>query len=91
MDTWRIISTTVLGTGGLLMVLVAMAQARDSAVRGRMTRYEGQHARVAQAAGIGLGLLAVLLVLSLTVLPLFVIWAAASATWLILLALFLVG
>jgi len=91
MDTWRIFGAAVVGIGGLLMVMVAMAQARDSGVRGRMTAREGRHTRVAQAAGIGLALLAVLLLLTLTVLPQYVVWAVAAAVWLILLALFLVG
>lgn len=79
------------GSGGLLMVLVAMAQARDSAVRGRLTRHEGSRARVARAGGIGLGVLVVLMALALTVLPQFVVWAVAASVWLILLALFFVG
>ncbi len=91
METWRIIGTSVVGIGGLLMVLVGMAQARDSSVRGRMTRSEGVHSRVARAAAIGLAVLAVLVVLTLTVLPQFVVWAVAATVWLILLALFLVG
>lgn len=91
METWRIFGTVAVGTGGLLMVLVAMAQARDTTVRGRMTRYEGTHLRVTRAALIGLAVLAVLVVLTLTVLPQAVVWAITATLWLILLALFLVG
>lgn len=91
METWRILSTTAVGIGGLLMVLVAMAQARDSSVRGRRTRHEGVHTRVARSAAIGLAVVAVLVLLSLTVLPQYIVWAVAAALWLILLALFLVG
>jgi hypothetical protein len=91
MELWRVIGAAAVGLGGLMLVLVAMAQARDSAVRARRTRHEGRTARIARAAAIGLGLLAVILALTLTVLPQFVVWALAAAVWLILLALFIVG
>jgi hypothetical protein len=88
METWRVLGAIALGAGGLLLVLVAMAQARDSAVRPRSSD-DGAAGRVARAALIGLSLLAVTVVLALTVLPQFVIWGVAAAAWLILLTLFL--
>jgi hypothetical protein len=90
MQTWRILGTIALGTGGLLMVLVAMAQARDSAVR-RRREDDGTGGRVARAGLIGLALVAIAVVLRLTVLPQFVVWGVTAATWLILLVLFLAG
>jgi hypothetical protein len=98
METWRVLGAMAIGVGGLLMVLVAMAQARDSAVRPRgrpsyrpRGRDDGVGARVARAAGIGMLLLVIMVVLTLTVLPQVVVWGVAAATWLMLLTLFLVG
>jgi len=91
MELWRVAGAAAVRAGGPLLVLVAMAQARDSAVRARRTRHEGRTARVARAAGTGVAVLAVVVVLVLTVLPQLVVWGLAAAVWLILLALFLVG
>jgi hypothetical protein len=91
MDTWRVLGSVLLGLGGLLAVLVAMAQARDSAIGLRRGDGPSVGVRVAAAAGIGLGVLAVVLLLSLTILPLFVVWGLGIAVWLILAALFLAG
>jgi hypothetical protein len=91
MQVWRVLGAVVLGSGGLLAVLVAMAQARDSAIGIRAGRQPKTGGRVAAAAGTGLAVLAVALLLTLTVLPQSVVWALAVAVWLILLALFLVG
>jgi hypothetical protein len=91
MQTWRVLGSVVLGLGGLLAVLIAMAQARDSAIGYRPGRGPSTGTRVAAAAGIGLGVLAIALLLSLTILPLFVVWGLGAAVWLIIAALFLAG
>lgn len=91
MELWRVIGAVAVGTGGLLMVLVAMAQARDSAVRARRTRHEGRAARVTRAAIFGLVAVGVAVLLVITVLPEVAVWALAAAVWLILMALFLIG
>ena len=90
MELWRTIGAVVVGTGGLLLVLVAMAQVRDNTMGARRTGRESTAARVARAAAIGLVAVAVAVVLVLTVLPPLVVWAVAATGWLILLALFLV-
>jgi len=86
-----VLGAVAVGSGGLMLVLVAMAQARDSAVRTRRSGRESKVARVARAAVIGLVAVALTLVLVLTVLPQLVVWALAATAWLILLALFLAG
>jgi hypothetical protein len=90
MEVWRVLGAAAVGGGGLLLVLVAMAQTRDSTVRARRTGRESTAARVARTAGIGLVAVALAVVLVLTVLPPLVVWAVAATAWLILLALFLV-
>ena len=90
MEVWRAIGAVVVGIGGLLLVLVAMAQVRDNAVSRRRTGLESTAARVARTAAIGLLAVALIVVLVLTVLPPLVVWAVAATAWLILLALFLV-
>lgn len=89
-DLWRLLGSVAVGVGGLLMVFVAMAQARDTAIPSRRGR-EGKAARVARSAGIGLAVLTLLMALVLTVLPQFMVWAIALAVWLILITLFLAG
>ena len=91
MEVWRVLGAGAIGSGGLVLVLVAMAQARDSAVGPRRNRREGRAARIARAAAGSLAVLAIVVVLSLTVLPQFVVWACAAAVWLTVLALFIVG
>lgn len=91
METWRIIGAAIVGVGGLLLVLVAMAQTRDSAVRGRSgIRREVSSWRVARTGLIGLVVLAVLVLLTFTVLPQAVVWTVATVTWLVLGVLILV-
>ena len=85
------LGAVAVGGGGLMLVLVAMAQARDSAVRTRRSGRESKVTRVARAAVIGFVAVALTLVLVLTVLPQLVVWALAATAWLILLALFLAG
>jgi hypothetical protein len=91
MELWRMLGGAAVGSAGLLLVLVAMAQARDSAVATRRRSLEGTGARVARAGGVGLAVLLVLMLLVLTVLPQQVVWGLGAALWLILLALFLAG
>jgi len=86
-----VLGAVAVGSGGLMLVLVAIAQARDSAVRTRRTGRESKVARVARAAVIGLVAVALAVLLVLTVLPQLVIWALAATAWLILLALFVAG
>jgi hypothetical protein len=91
MELWRVLGAVAVGSGGLLLVLVGMAQARDSAVHTRRAAYEGKGVRVARAAAIGLVIVTLTVLLVLTVLPQVVVWGIAVAAWLIMLALFLSG
>ncbi|GGU49265.1 hypothetical protein [Lentzea flava] len=72
METWRIIATSLFGVGGLVMVLVAMAQARD--------RKHSQHADVVRAGLIGLVVVAAITVSIAFWLPSVVAWALVAAT-----------
>lgn len=72
METWRIIATGLFLVGGLVMVLVAMAQVRD-----RQYRTKGQ---VAQTGWISLGIVAVLTVSIAFWLPQVVAWALVATT-----------
>lgn len=85
METWRIIGGAAAGCGGLLLVLVAMAQARDSVVHGRATRLDTPNQRVARSAAFGLTVVTVMVLLCLTVLPMLVVWSVAAAVWLLML------
>ncbi|GLZ33008.1 hypothetical protein Lesp02_51960 [Lentzea sp. NBRC 105346] len=72
MDTWRIVATSLFGVGGLVMVLVAMAQVRD--------RKHSTHGEVIRAGLIGLLVVAVIAVNIATWLPSVVVWALVAAT-----------
>ncbi|MEU0538194.1 hypothetical protein [Amycolatopsis tolypomycina] len=70
METWRVIATALLAAAGLPLVLVVMAKVRDR------TRSSGQ---VVLGGVVTLTLLAVVGVLTLTVLPGAVSWALVAA------------
>ena len=72
METWRIVATSLFAAGGLVMVLVAMAQVRD--------RKHSQHADVVKAGLIGLVIVAVITVSIALWLPSVVAWALVAAT-----------
>jgi RsiW-degrading membrane proteinase PrsW (M82 family) len=90
MDVWRVIGAVIVGLGGVLLVMVAMAQARDSAIRFRRRGDEPPPARVLRTALLGLAILGVTLVLVLTVLPQLAVWTLSALIWLILGVLFLI-
>ncbi|MFD7652678.1 hypothetical protein ACFV4N_01705 [Actinosynnema sp. NPDC059797] len=72
METWRIVATSAFLVGGLVMVLVGMAQARD--------RKGARRGDVRRAALIGLAVVAVVAVLIAYVLPSVVAWGVVGAT-----------
>lgn len=72
METWRIIATSLFGAGGLVMVLVAMAQVRD--------RKHSHREDVLRAGLIGLVVVAVITVSIALWLPSVVAWALVAAT-----------
>jgi uncharacterized membrane protein len=72
METWRIIATCLFGAGGLVMVLVAMAQVRD--------RKHSQRVEVVQAGSIGLVVVVVVTASIALWLPSVVAWALVAAT-----------
>ena len=72
METWRIIATGLFGVGGLVMVLVALAQVRD--------RKHSQRKEVVQAGLIGLVVVAVITLSIALWLPSVVAWALVAAT-----------
>ncbi|MFJ8959889.1 hypothetical protein ACIRG5_10900 [Lentzea sp. NPDC102401] len=72
METWRIIATSLFAVGGLVMVLVAMAQVRD--------RKHSRRTEVVQAGLIGLVVVAVITASIALWLPSVVAWALVAAT-----------
>lgn len=72
METWRAVATGLFILGGLVMVLVAMAQVRD--------RKGASHAEVLRAGVIGLAVVAVLATAIAFWLPSVVTWAVVAAT-----------
>jgi uncharacterized membrane protein len=72
METWRIIATSLFALGGLVMVLVAMAQVRD--------RKHSRRTEVLQAGLIGLVVVAVITASIALWLPSVVAWALVAAT-----------
>ncbi|GLY47932.1 hypothetical protein [Lentzea sp. NBRC 102530] len=72
METWRIIATGLFAVGGLVMVLVAMAQVRD--------RKHSQRIQVVQAGLIGLVVVVVVTASIALFLPSVVAWALVAAT-----------
>ncbi|MDX8033937.1 hypothetical protein SK803_27255 [Lentzea sp. BCCO 10_0856] len=72
METWRIIATSLFGVGGLVMVLVGMAQVRD--------RKHSQRADVVRAGLIGLVIVGVITLSIALWLPSVVAWALVAAT-----------
>ncbi|MGH3622677.1 MAG: hypothetical protein ACRDQ5_12925 [Sciscionella sp.] len=77
MQLWRITAAVLLGAGGLVLVLMAMAQARES--RG------GTNTRVAVTGLVSFGVAALLTALVATVLPAAQAWVI---TGLVLLTVF---
>jgi hypothetical protein len=72
MDTWRVVATSSFGVGGLVMVLVAMAQARD--------RRGSSHREVIRAGLIALAVVALIALQIATWLPSVVSWGVVAAT-----------
>jgi len=71
-ETWRLVASGLFVLGGLVMVLVAMAQVRD--------RKRTSHFEVVRAGLIGLVVVAVLALLIAYLLPSVVSWALVAAT-----------
>ncbi|MFE2750438.1 hypothetical protein ACFXGA_00375 [Actinosynnema sp. NPDC059335] len=72
METWRIVATSAFLLGGLVMILVGMAQARD--------RKGARKDDVRRALLVGAVIVAVVAVLIAYVLPSVVAWGVVGAT-----------
>ncbi len=72
METWRAVATGLFVLGGLVMVLVAMAQVRD--------RKGTSHAEVVRSGVIGLAVVAVIATAIAFWLPSVVTWGVVAAT-----------
>ncbi|SEQ32943.1 hypothetical protein SAMN05216188_102784 [Lentzea xinjiangensis] len=72
METWRIIATSLFALGGLVLVLVAMAQVRD--------RKRSQRVEVVRAGLIGLVAVVVVTACIALWLPSVVAWGLVAAT-----------
>ncbi|MQA09193.1 MAG: hypothetical protein GEU98_11725 [Pseudonocardiaceae bacterium] len=70
METWRIFATALLGTGGIVLVLVTMAQVRE--------RRNSSTAQVAISGAVAFTLLVVIGLLVATVLPAAVAWTTVA-------------
>ncbi|MFF5099465.1 MULTISPECIES: hypothetical protein [Actinosynnema] len=77
METWRVVATGAFIVGGLVLVLVGMAQVRDR-VR-RRSEQDAKHAQVLRAALIGLVAVAAVALLIALWLPSTVAWALVAA------------
>lgn len=71
MEPWRLIATALLAAAGIVLVLVTMAKVRD---------HKGGDGAVALAGAISFTVLAVLCVLTLTVLPAALVWTVVGVT-----------
>ena len=84
-ELWRLLGAGIVGIGGLLLVMVAVAQARDSAaLRHRRGGHGPPGPIVLRTTLFGLAVLALLVIGVLTVLPQFVVWTVSALMWLIL-------
>ena len=72
METWRIVATSAFLLGGLVMILVGMAQARD--------RKGARRPDVMRALLVGAVVVAVVAVLIAYVLPSVLAWGVVAAT-----------
>jgi hypothetical protein len=84
-EFWRVIGAVIVGIGGLLLVLVAVAQARDSAaLRHRRGRHGPPGPIVLRTSLLGMAVLVLIVIGVLTVLPQFVVWTVSALMWLVL-------
>lgn len=83
MEGWRIIATTLFGTGAIVLVLVTMAQVRD--------RKGSSNAQVAITGAVAFTLLCVLGLLVATTLPAGVAWTFVAVVGGLAALLVLVG
>ncbi|WP_367133382.1 hypothetical protein [Saccharothrix sp. HUAS TT1] len=72
METWRIVATSAFLVGGLVMILVGMALARD--------RKGSRRSDVMRALLVGVVVVAVVAVLIAYVLPSVIVWGIVAAT-----------
>lgn len=85
MEFWRVIGAVVIGIGGLILVLVAVAQARDSAALRERRGGRGPAGPVVlRTALLGAAVVALVVVGVLTVLPQVVVWTVSALMWLVL-------
>ncbi|MBM7771369.1 4-amino-4-deoxy-L-arabinose transferase-like glycosyltransferase [Actinokineospora baliensis] len=82
MESWRVIATALLGVAGLVLVLLTMAKVRDRT---------GRSGTVAISGAVSFTGLALLCVLTVTVLPAGVVWGAVIVVGVVTSALLLVG
>ena len=83
MELWRVAGAVIVGLGGMVLALVAIAQARDaSALRERRGRGPTGPA-VLRTSLLGLALVALAVVGVLTVLPQLVVWTLSALIWLV--------
>ncbi|HET8643745.1 MAG TPA: hypothetical protein VFM37_17550 [Pseudonocardiaceae bacterium] len=84
MELWRVVGAGVIGVGGLVLMMVAVAQARDAAAL--RTRRGGRGPVgpvVLRTSLLGLAVVAVTIVGVLTVLPQLVVWTLSALIWLV--------
>jgi hypothetical protein len=82
-ELWRLGGAGMVAVGGLVLVLVAVAQARDgAALRARRGR-RGAGPVVLRTSLLGLALVAVTVIGVLTVLPQLLVWTMSALIWLV--------
>lgn len=80
----------IVGVGGLVLVMVAVAQARDgAALRARRGGRGPTGPAVLRTSLLGLSLVAVVIVGVLTAFPQFVVWTLSALIWLVVAVLIL--
>ena len=78
------VGACIIGVGGLVLVMVAVAQARDgAALRARRGGRGPTGAAVLRTSLLGLALVAVTLIGVLTVIPQFAVWTLSALIWLV--------
>jgi hypothetical protein len=84
-ELWRVIGAVIVGIGGLLLVLVAVAQARDGAALRQRRGGRGPAGPVVlRTTLLGAAVLALIVIGVLTVLPQIVVWTVSALMWLVL-------
>jgi hypothetical protein len=89
-ELWQVAGAGIIGVGGIVLVMVAVAQTRDNvALRARRGGRGPSGPAVLRTSLLGLALVAVTVVGVLTVIPQFVVWTLSALIWLVVAIVFI--